>query len=257
MVMMENREYGQVAGSTSAPYVNGLARRYALATASFAISHPSLPNYVALIGGSTFGITSDCTGCHVGARNLVDQLEVARISWKAYMEGMPSPCYRGSSAGRYAKKHDPFAYYDDVASSAARCSRIVPGTQLAGDIRSGALPRFVWLTPDLCHDGHDCSLAAADHYLAQALPPLLDALGPGGLLFLTWDEGTSGAGCCRRAHGGHVVTIVAGPGARAGARSSVPSDHYSILRTIEDRWGLARLGEAGCACTPSLGDLVL
>src|SRR5437588_440408 len=93
VVVMENQEYGDVlAGS---PYVRRLARRYASVPRFFAIRHPSLPNYLALTGGSTFGVKSDCTRCHVAARNLVDQLVAAHISWKAYMEGMPRPCYRG------------------------------------------------------------------------------------------------------------------------------------------------------------------
>jgi arylsulfatase A-like enzyme len=88
------------------------------------------------------------------------------------------------------------------------------------------------------------------------VPPLLRALGSGGLLFLTWDEGTSDNGCCRLASGGHIATIVAGPGARSGGRDSTPVDHYSVLQTIEDLLGLPRLRSAACACTPSLQPLL-
>jgi len=136
VVVMENKEYGAVAGSPDAPYLNGLARRSAVAESYFAVTHPSLPNYLALIGGDTFGITSDCTGCHVSARNVVDQLKAAGITWKAYMDGVPRPCFTGSSAGRYAKKHNPFVYFDDIARDRARCSKIVPMTQLRADERA-------------------------------------------------------------------------------------------------------------------------
>jgi hypothetical protein len=103
---------------------------------------------------------------------------------------------------------------------------------------------------------HDCSVATGDRFLSTLVPPLLRSLGPGGVLFLTWDEGSSDAGCCRVASGGHVATIVAGPGARRGAQLTTPTDHYSLLQTIEDLFGLRRLRNAACACTPSLTPLL-
>src|SRR4051812_38371837 len=102
---MENKEYGDIIGNRDAPYVNGLARRYGLATNGYGVRHPSLPDYLALTSGATHGIDSDCTGCHVDARNVVDQLEAAHVTWKAYMEDMPKPCFRGAGAAAYAKKH--------------------------------------------------------------------------------------------------------------------------------------------------------
>ena len=256
VIVMENEEYGDVAGSPSAPFINGLARHYALARAMFAISHPSLPNYLALTAGSTFGIQSDCTSCSVDATSVVDQLERAHISWKAYMEDLPHPCFAGASSGEYAKKHDPFAYFTRISRNPRRCGKIVGLGQLGADERSGALPRFIWITPNLCHDMHDCSVSTGDRFLATLVPALLRSLGRNGLLFLTWDEGSSDAGCCRLASGGHVVTIVAGPGARRGARMTTPTDHYSVLQTIEDVLGLPRLRGARCSCTVSLKPLL-
>jgi hypothetical protein len=256
VVVMENEEYGAVIGSRSAPYVNGLARRYALATSAYAISHPSLPNYLALTGGSTFGIASDCTGCTVRGAGLAGQLDARRISWKAYMEDLPNACFTGAGAGGYAKKHDPFVYYTRIVSDAAACHRVVPLTQLAADERSHSLPRFIWITPNLCHDMHDCSVDTGDKFLHGLIPPLLHAMGRSGLLILTWDEGSSGNGCCRFASGGHIATILAGPSARHHARLSTPVDHYSVLQTIEDLFGLRRRGGAACTCTPSLQRLL-
>ncbi len=103
---------------------------------------------------------------------------------------------------------------------------------------------------------HDCDIATGDRFLAATVPGLLSALGRHGLLFLTWDEGSSDDGCCGLARGGHVVTIVAGSGARAGARMTTPTDHYSVLQTVEDLLGLPRLRGAECACTPSLTPLL-
>ena len=256
VIVMENEEYGDVIGSSSTPYINGLANTYALATSSYAITHPSLPNYLALTGGSTFGISSDCTDCGVPGAGLAGQLQARGITWKAYMEDLPHTCFTGAGAGEYAKKHNPFAYYTRVTGDPARCANIVPLTRLTDDERGATMPTFTWITPNLCNDMHDCSVSTGDRFLAGLVPPLLRALGPRGLLFLTWDEGSSDAGCCRLASGGHIVTIVAGAGAGAHARLATPTDHYSVLQTIEDVLGLMRLRGAACACTPSLQPLL-
>jgi hypothetical protein len=235
-----------VIGSRNAPYVQSLARRYASALHFFGIRHPSLPNYLALVSGSTQGVTSDCTGCQRSGKNLVDQLESAGVSWKAYMEDMPAPCFKGATHRGYAKKHDPFMYFTDVVNDPARCSKVVPAQQLAADLQKGALPAFAWLTPNLCHDTHDCSVATGDRYLRQVVPPLLHELGPHGFLVLTWDEGDSDKGCCGGlAKGGRIATIVAGPAVRRGAQLGTAYSHYSTLRTIEDALGLPPLGAAG------------
>jgi phosphatidylinositol-3-phosphatase len=254
VIVMENKEYKDIVGNPKAPYVNELLRSAALATASYGVTHPSLPNYLALTGGNTFGIRSDCRRCQVKAPSVVDQLERARISWKAYMEAMPAPCFKGDS-GAYVKKHNPFMYYDDIAADPSRCAKVVPFGQLGVDYRDGHLPTFVWITPNLCHDMHDCSVAEGDRWLSGVVPALVRALGPRGMLFLTWDEGTSDRGCCGIARGGRIATIVAGPATKAGARSAVPYDHYSLLRTIEESLGLRPLGEAACPCTPTMNAL--
>jgi hypothetical protein len=255
VLLLENEEYGDIVGAAATPYLNSLSRRYGLATRSFAITHPSLPNYLALTGGATFGISSDCTDCSVQAAGLPDQLQRAGISWRAYMENLPHACYGGADSGEYAKKHDPFMYYLPIAHSAA-CRHVVPLTRLSADEHAARLPRFMWITPNLCHDMHDCSPSTGDRFLSHLVPGLLRALGPRGVLFLTWDEGSSDEGCCRLASGGHVATIVAGGGVRARARLTKPVDHYSILQAVEDLLRLPRLRGAACACTPSLAPLL-
>jgi hypothetical protein len=253
---MENHDYGDVIGNPDAPYINDLADRYALATNYYAVSHPSLPNYLALLGGSTFGIDSDCTTCVVPKRSLVDQLQAHRISWKAYMQGMPSACFKGADTKRYAVHHNPFMYFPSVASNIVRCQNVVPFTQYRKDITNNDLPRFVWITPDLCNDGHDCGVYTMNKFLHNNVPKLLEHLGDNGVLFLVWDEGTTDDGCCRLASGGHVVMIAAGPGAMQATTSDVGYDHYSILRTIESSWGLGLMRHAGCSCTEPLTDLL-
>lgn len=256
VVAMENEEISSILGSRSTPFINSLARRYGIAQQMYGITHPSLPNYLALTGGSTFGITNDCTDCHVPGGGLAGQLRSAGLSWRAYMEDMPRPCFTEADSGSYAKKHNPFVYFDGVRGDPAACSQIVPYPRLAQDERGGTLPRFVWITPNLCHDMHDCDTATGDRFLAGMIPPLLQALGARGLLVLTFDEGASDNGCCRVARGGHVLTILAGGLARPAARLSTPVDHFSVLQTIEDLFGLPRLGAAACPCTPSLAPLV-
>ena len=110
-IIFENKEASQVIGNASAPYFNSLAQHYGRATNLTATSHPSLPNYLALTGGDTFGISSNCTTCFINTPNIADQVEAAGKSWKAYMESMPSPCFVGDSGGSYRQKHNPFIYY--------------------------------------------------------------------------------------------------------------------------------------------------
>jgi phosphatidylinositol-3-phosphatase len=255
VIVMENREYGRILGNSKAPYLNRLARDGGVATRFFGTRHPSLPNYIALTSGSTFTIQSDCKYCHIKATNIVDQFEAAHVSWKAYIEDMPTFCYGGAVAGNYAKKHNPFAYYDTVTRDPARCRRVVPATELRGDIRTGRLPRFVWITPNLCDDMHNCKVGDGDRWLASVVPPLLRSLGPHGFLAITWDEGSSDLGCCRYAVGGHIATLLVGPDVRPGGRMTRPADHYSLLRTIEQAFGLRPLRRAGCPCSPPLNDL--
>jgi phospholipase C len=254
VIVLENHEYGDVIGNSDLPYLNELARRYGVASASYAVAHPSLPNYLALTGGDTFGITSDCTHCFVNAPNLVDQVEAAGKSWKAYMEDMPRPCFLGNH-GRYAQKHDPFIYYDDIRTDPSRCDRIVPFAAFVDDLTAQKLPDFAWITPDQCDDMHSCSAAHGDKWLKTWVPRILDspAWQDGGVLFVTYDEGTTDAGCCGGAGGGHIATLVISPLVDPGAISATPTNHYGLLRTIEDAWGLPYLG--GAADAAPLTDL--
>jgi phosphatidylinositol-3-phosphatase len=254
-IVMENKEYGDVIGNPDAPYINRLAHRYGLATASYGVRHPSEPDYLALTSGSTHGIDTDCTDCHVAGPSIVDQLDAAGLTWRAYMEDLPRPCFRGTEAGGYAKKHDPFMYYDAVAGDPNRCRRIVPLAQLSPDLRRGKLPTYSFISPNLCNDMHDCPVGTGDHFLAQLMPTLLRAVGQRGYVVLTWDEGSSNRGCCGGSSGGRIATIVAGPPVRRGGRARRPVDQYGVLRTEEDTLGLSHLAHAGDAGHGSLDAL--
>jgi phosphatidylinositol-3-phosphatase len=241
VVVFENHEASAIVGNPDAPTFDRLARRYATLTNYDAVAHPSLPNYLALVSGSTQGITSDCTDCIVPARSLADTLAAAGKTWKTYAEDLPYRGFTGASSGRYAKKHDPFLYFRDVAGSRARRDRVVSFPQLGRDLRARRLPSFSLLIPNLCDDMHDCSVATGDAWLEAHVVPLLHS--PelrGGVVFVVFDEGTGDSG-----GGGHVVALALGPTVRRGARFTRPTNHYGLLRTIEDAWGLPRLGHSG------------
>lgn len=225
VIVMENRSYAQVAGNG---YIARLAAQYGVATDYHGVGHPSLPNYLALTSGSTWGITDD--GFHaLPAGGIGSQLTAAGIDWRAYMEGMTRSCF--NSPYPYALKHNPFAYY-----GAACPPEVVPFTRFASDM-SGRVPRFVWITPDLCHDGHDCSNGVADGWLEQTVPQILStsAWQDHGVLFITWDEGEDSANT--------VLTLVIQPNPPAH-ESKRPYNHYSLLATIEDELRVPRLGAA-------------
>lgn len=247
LIVLENREFDEVIGAADAPYLNQLASRGALAVDFHGVAHPSLPNYLALFAGSTFGITEDCTDCLASGGNLATQLSAAGKSWRAYMGAMPSPCFAGAEAGEYAKRHNPFMYFPSVASDPSLCARDVPEDRLREDLTHGHLPDFVWISPGLCDDAHSCTFGSADEYLRGIVPQLLAALGPDGLLAITFDEGTTDAGCCGGAAGGRIATVLLGPRVRRAARLGRPYSSYSLLATIEDRMGVARLRHARTA----------
>ena len=255
VVVLENRDASSVIANPAAPFLNSLARTYGMATQSFATGHPSLPNYLALVSGSTHGITSDCTDCGVDGINLADQLSAAGIPWRAYMEGMPAPCFLGpeSEAG-YAKKHDPFVYFRRLTATPAECDRIVPYDHLANDLAAPDPPAFMWVTPNLCHSGHDCGTATMDHWLAGMIGKVIASTWfRGGVIVITFDEGSGDAGCCGGADGGRIATVVVTSRVPAGLRWSRPVDSAGILATIEDLYGLAHLG---LAASPASGNIL-
>jgi phosphatidylinositol-3-phosphatase len=235
VIVMENRSYGQ---AISSGYVASLASQYAIATDYHGVSHPSLPNYLALTSGSTWGIADD--GFHaLPAGGLGAQLTSAGIDWRAYMESMTNGCFH--SPNPYALKHNPFAYYGSACPP-----QVVPFTQFASDL-AGNTPQFSWITPNLCNDGHDCSSSVADGWLSQTVPAILNsnAWQDGGMLVITWDEGEDSSNS--------VLTLIIRPNL-INHSSARPYDHYSLLATIEDTLGVARLGQAAQA-TP-MTDLI-
>ena len=238
VVVFENEEQSSLLSSPAARTFRALGRRYARLTRYDAVSHPSLPNYLALVSGSTQGIADDCTNCVVHAQSLADTLARAGKTWKTYAEDLPSPGWEGASSGLYAKKHDPFLYFADVARSRARRDRVVPFARLGRDVAADRLPDFSLVIPNLCDDMHDCSIATGDAWLKAYVVPLLHSRALGaGVVFVIFDEGTTDLG-----GGGRVEALALGPTVKPGSVFSHPTSHYGLLRTIEDAWRLPRLG---------------
>jgi hypothetical protein len=247
VVVLENKEAGSVTGKGDAPAIAALTRAGAALTDYHGVSHPSLPNYLALVSGSTHGITSDCSTCTVGGPSLATSLDRAGKTWKTYAEGLPSPGWTGVSAGLYAKRHDPFLYFRTIPRSEVR-RNVVPLSQLSRDVAANRLPDFALVVPNLCHDMHDCSVADGDSWLGGFLPPLLRSPAlKGGAVFVVFDEGDTSLG-----GGGHVAAFAVGPAVRPGTTDAAPLDHYSLLRTVEDALSVPPLGRSAQA-TPIAG----
>ena len=237
VVMLENKDRSEVLGNSAAPAFNAFARGGAVLSAFRGVTHPSLPNYLALVSGSTHGITSDCTTCTVAGPSLADTLAAKGLTWKTYAEGLPRPGWTGPYRGRYAKKHVPFLYFRRLLASPTALQSVVPLAQLARDRKAGKLPSFSLVVPDLCHDMHDCSVATGDRWLKSFLPPLLKL--PGTAVFVVFDESDS-------ADPG-IPALALGTAVRPGSRYARAMSHYGLLRTIEDGFGLPRLGRSARA----------
>ena len=249
IIMFENKEFGSVIGNPQMPNYNRLAREYTLLTQYYAIRHPSLPNYIAFIGGDTFGIDTNCMDCFIDAPSLPDLIEASGRTWKTYQEDMPEPCFVGSTL-LYAQKHNPFVYFDPIRLNPERCTRsVVPLTALQTDIAANSLPNFMFIKPNICNDSHDCSLDVSDAWLTNLLNtliPALDATSASYFVAMLFEEGQGSHTCCGLPEpgGGRVPVVLYSPQAKNGFEDPTPYTHYSMLKTISEAWGLPYLGYA-------------
>lgn len=232
---MENSTYTDIIGSHDAPYINTLAAECGLAANYSALSHPSLPNYVGMTSGSTQGISDDGGPSEhpLSVPSIFSQL---KGGWRALDESMPSACDLRDGGGGYAVRHNPAVYYTNIRGSCAR-------RDVALTSRPNVNARFTFITPDLCHDMHDCSTATGDTWLAGFVPKVLRShvyRAGKAVVFITWDEGSSGDN--------HVATLVLSRYTRPGTIAHKAFNHYSLLRTTEALLGIkAKLGQAATA----------
>jgi hypothetical protein len=296
-VMMENQGFDDVighdnaAGKLDTPFITSIALKYGLETLSFGTTHPSLPNYLSLFGGSYYGIQDDNASCYAvpkqtpcdtaNGMNLIDLLEARHLTWVNFEQSMPKVGYLGSQYPtnpngpvHYAQKHNPLLYYKDVATNPARMKNIQPlasMTTLAMTLSNATTaPNFVFIVPDQCHDMHgtndcpsgDALLTAGDTYLQQVVTTIVKskAYTKDSAIIIAWDENdySSNVGCCGSVYphgGGHMPVIVITPNYRVPIQTAIPSNHYSELRSIEDLLGLPHLGNSANQ-VPSLLPLI-
>ncbi len=233
VVIEENHAASSIVGNSDAPFFNGPAPGGALMTQSFAIGHPSQPNYLALFAGDTFGVTSNTCPLSLGnAPNLASELIATGRSFGGYAEGLPASDPRACTAGKYARKHVPWLNFANVPASAT-----LPLSSFTGD---GALPTVSFVVPDLGNDMHDGSVADADSWLASHLGGYANwAKANNSLLIVTWDEDDEH-------EGNRIPTVFYGAGIKPGTYSQ-PITHYNVLSTIQEIYGLPKTGQAAAA----------
>ena len=258
VIIFENKEFGSVVGNSDMAYFNLLAGSHTLLTQHYAVTHPSLPNYLSLIGGDTFGIADNCIRfeeCYINSPSLPDLIEASGRTWRTYQDDMPEPCFQGETL-RYVRKHNPFIFFDPIRLNIERCQQgIVPLTQMDVDLAANNLANFIFITPDICYSAHDCPLDLADGFLKEQMDkiyPALESTGEPYLIILTWDEGQGEHSCCGlpQLAGGRVATVFISPQAKENFQDATPYSHYSILKTISEAWDLPFLGHAADIETP-------
>ena len=252
IVVLENEGTDQAVAD---PYIASLTRRTAWFSRYYAITHPSFPNYLAIVAGSTFGLDSDHRPPPLAGATIADLLEEKNLTWKSYAEDYPGGCYLGSTAGAgrltpvaaptelYARKHVPFLAFASIQNNPARCGRVVGASQFMRDARAGKLPNYSFYTPNMFNDGHDTSLEVASSWLKGFIRNLEStvAMQQRTLVVITWDEGGN--------RDNKVLTLLLGTVVNPG-KYPTPLTHYSLLRTIEDNFGLSTVGAGDKRASP-------
>jgi hypothetical protein len=279
VVVEENHSFADVIGNPAAPNLNYLANTFGLATNYFGVSHPSEPNYVALLGGSTYGVSDDNPYYvnKVNAASLISQLDAAGVSWKAYLQSLPHPgyqgiCYPAKCNGvpdidpLYVSKHVGISNFT-TSLNPADWSRQVPINQLSTDLAANTVPRFSWVIPDECRDMHgdppycvdsgstfsgasydpqDQHLVGiGDAYLGKLVSQVTNASfwsQGNNAVVVVFDEGDDNGGCCdANPGGGQVAAVVVTNHGPRGLQDNNAYNHYSLLQTIQQSFGLGCL----------------
>ncbi|GAA1814205.1 acid phosphatase [Planosporangium flavigriseum] len=230
VAIFENTAYAKMAGNKKAPYLNSLMKRSAVFTNAHAVTHPSQPNYLALFSGSTHGVKDDhCPVDLRGKPNLGRQLLDAGLGFTGYSEDLPMPGFLGCSHKRYAAKHNPWVDFDNVPASANQ-----PYSAFPTDFST--LPTVSFVVPNLCDDMHDCGVETGDRWARAHLDPYLRwAERHNSLLIVTFDENDGSPK-------NQILTLFAGAGV-APRNHREPINHYRVLRTIQDFYGLPPIGQ--------------
>jgi acid phosphatase len=229
IVIEENKAYQQIIGSQNTPYINSLAQHGMLFTESYGVTHPSQPNYLALFSGSTHNITNDSCLPELRGDNLASSLIAQNMSFAIYSESMPEVSYSGCKFGSYMRKHNPLSNWLDLAKFNQ------PFSAFPQDFAK--LPTVSFVVPNQLNDMHDGSVAQGDLWLSQNFEQYARwALTHNSLLIVTWDEDNGSSA-------NHIPTIFVGGMIRQG-KSSQRINHYTLLRTISDLYGLPYIGNS-------------
>ena len=224
----------------TAPYVASLVARGASFSDYHAITHPSQPNYLALWAGSTLGVRDNkcpAPGSPFSVENLGHACESARLTWRAYSEDLPTAGFSGCKSGKgssYARKHAPWTNFGNLDHQNER-----PFTDLASDVAGGRLPTLAFIIPNNCNNAHSCPFSVADDWLAANVPAILAAVGPKGVVVVTFDEDDKDTSTSNK-----VLTVVVGAPAKGGFVSARKVSHYTLLRTLCESLGLPVFGAA-------------
>ncbi|HKJ72789.1 MAG TPA: alkaline phosphatase family protein [Alphaproteobacteria bacterium] len=247
-IILENTNYE---AALKQPFLSSLATRGAVLTRFGAEAHPSQPNYIALVSGSTHGVDSDAN-VNLDVKHIGDLLETKGRQWKVYAEDYPGNCFLGARSQGYVRKHLPFLSFKDVQTKPERCARIVNADQLSRDIQSGNLPDYSLYIPNLDNDGHDTGVNYADRWLSKRFGPLLNnaAFTKGLLLIVTFDETDLDE---QTPPSNHILTVLIGDSVQPGSKSDRLYDHYSLLRLVEDRFDLGHLTANDAGAAPIAG----
>jgi len=231
VAIFENKDFAQIDGNSKAPYLNQLMRNAAVLVNAHAVAHPSQPNYLALFSGSTQGIDSDrCFDPLTGRPSLGQQLISAGRSFIGYSEDLPDVGYTGCTSGGYAAKHNPWVHFANLPVTTN-----LPFAAFPADYAS--LPTVAFVVPNLCNDMHDCPVSTGDTWAKQHLDAYAQwAKAHNSLLIVTFDENDGRPD-------NTILTVFAGAGVKPG-RYGEAADHYRVLRTIENFYGLPPLGNA-------------
>ena len=259
IIVLENHNWSSFKGSASAPFVNTVLLPTAARCEQYfnpPSLHPSEPNYLWLEAGTNFGVLNDGDPAvnHFATTNhLVSQLQRAGIPWKSYQEDIDGTYVPLTGTNRYAPKHNPMVFFDDVTGTNALrdpygLAHIRPYAELASDLANHTVPRYCFITPNLCNDGHDSCpplnnpVLQTDTWLASEIPKLTSsaAYQNNGAIFITWDEGIGGDG--------PIGLLVLSPLVRGGYFNNLHCTHSSLLRTVQDIFGVRPyLGDAANA----------
>ncbi|KAI1196688.1 phosphoesterase family-domain-containing protein [Nemania serpens] len=253
-IFLENQDFSIAAGDPNLAY---LAKKGVLLNNYYAITHPSQPNYVAAGGADTHGVIDDSfKRIDAGTETIVDLLEAAQVSWGIYQEDMPYSGFQGNyvnqrnGANDYVRKHNPLVSYDSVGTDVNRLAKTKNFTLFDRDLAANTLPQWMFITPNMTNDGHDTSVTVAGNWARNFIEPLLSNKNfnkDRTLIVLTFDESENYLGA-NKVYAALLGTAV--PASKVGTTDSTRYNHYSLLKTVEQNWGLGNIGQNDLSAVP-------